>query len=219
MTAIALLLAQASYAAGDSLVAEISRQITESSPWEGADVEVSDIQVPNLPNEGYDEVRVELPRNSRNIGKVSFAVEFYSRGKMLKSLWGSARVKVYKDTVVALGALKMNRKIEKEDLKLVRMELTEANEAASSIEEAAGMIARRPIAAGAPIKREYLRSETLVKRGDRVIVLIESDKVKIRTIATATGEGARGSMVSARTSSGRELSGVVTAPGELTVGF
>lgn len=199
---------------------EIKRQILENSPWENGDVEVEDIQVsgyePSL--EAFDELNITLPKGMKNIGKVSLRVTVTEKG-VSKAYWATARVKVYKDAVVALNALRMNQKITKDDLKLVRMEVRDTPDVAEFIDDVAGMAVKRPIPAGSVIKMDYLKPEMIIKKGEKIILNVESKKLRIKSFATAKEDGSKGSLIAARTNSGRVVNGVVTGPGEIVVEF
>jgi flagella basal body P-ring formation protein FlgA len=79
----------------------------------------------------------------------------------------------------------MNEKITKDDVKAMRMETRDVADTLGSTEEAVGMLARRPIAAGTVIKREYLKPQVIVKRGERIVVSVENDRLKVKSMGTA----------------------------------
>ena len=106
-----------------------------------------------------------------------------------------------------------------DDVKLVSVEVKDAPDAVASIDELDGMVVKRPISVGSIIKRDYLRLETVVRKGDRVIVWLEGKSVRVKTAAIASEDGGKGAVITARALSGREISGTVTGPGELRVEF
>lgn len=197
---------------------EIRAALLKVSPWNGAKVEVEEIEVPGIDRERFDAIEVRLS-NPKAIGKVAFLTVLKRDGKEIKTLWGSARIRVYRDTLVALRALKMKSKLSADDVKLVSVEVKDAPDAVASIDELEGMVVRRPVPAGSVIKRDYLKPELIIKKGERVTVWLESKSIKVKTAAIASEDGGRGGVVAARALSGREISGVVTGPGQLLVEF
>lgn len=222
ITAVAAISIFSAAASADEarLRAEVMRQIAGNSPWDKADVEVLDVQLQGLdPALAYDALRVNIPKGMGNIGKIGISVTFISGGRETKTIWGSARIRVYRDIVVALNSMSINHRIVKEDLRLARMEARDVPDIAESVEEVTGMLVKRPIPAGAVVKRDYLKPESVVKRGERVVVNVENQKIRIRSAATASEDGCKGAIIAARTPSGKELNGRVTGPGEITVEF
>lgn len=198
--------------------AEIRAALLKASPWSSARVEVEEIEAPGIEKERFDAIEVRLS-NPKATGKVAFLTVLKQNGKETRTLWGSARIRVYRDALVALRALKMKSKISTNDVKLVSVEVKDAPDAVGSIEELDGMVVKRPVAAGSVLKRDYLKPESIVKKGERVTVWLESRSIKVKTAAIASEDGGRGGVVAARALSGREISGVVTGPGELLVEF
>ncbi|MEK7773966.1 MAG: flagellar basal body P-ring formation chaperone FlgA [Deltaproteobacteria bacterium] len=220
--AYALLLITGAYAGTEERIkTEITRDILAAAPWEGSGIEVDDIQIYGYDPaaDGFDAVKVLLPRPANYAGRLTVTVSLISKGREVKTLRASATVRMFKEVVVALNPIRMGQKIQKDDLKLQRMEATDMFGALGSIDEAAGMIAKRPITAGSVVKKDYMKPEAVIRRGDRVSVLISNSKLKIKTAATAVEDGYNDKMVSARTASGKEVSGRVVGPGEILVEF
>ena len=220
--AYVLLLITGAYAGTEERIkTEITRDILAAAPWEGSGIEVDDIQIYGYDPaaDGFDAVKVLLPRPANYAGRLTVTVSLISKGREVKTLRASATVRMFKEVVVALNPIRMGQKIQKDDLKLQRMEATDMFGALGSVDEAAGMIAKRPITAGSVVKKDYMKPEAVIRRGDRVSVLISNSKLKIKTAATAVEDGYNDKMVSARTASGKEVSGRVVGPGEILVEF
>lgn len=219
---VLLLLGSSAFAAvsGEEKVrAEIKRQLLEVLPWEQGYAKIDEIQLSGFdPSYVFDEVKVSVPRGMKNIGKATVSVSLASNGHE-KSIWATVRIRVFKNALVALNTIKMNQRIELEDLKEVRMEAVEGAEVADSLSETAGMYAKRPISSGSVIKKDYLRPESVVKRGDRVTVTADNGRISIKTVGIASEDGFNGKVIGARTSSGKTVRGRVTGPGELVIEF
>lgn len=206
---LALLLAPAAQAA-----TSIEEAIIGALPWERGFVEVEDVSVPGL--DGAKAFKVEFPKRPTGPGKVAFTVRQAGREGVV---WGTARVRVYRDAVVALRPLRARMKVTAEDLKLSRVELQEASEGFSEVADAAGLVAMRPVQPGTVVKREYVRPEAIVRKGQRVRLSVVGSSLMIRSKGTASADGTMGSTVAVRTASGKEVLGKVTGPGEITVNF
>lgn len=219
--ACALLLITGAHASEERIKTEIIKDILAAVPWEGSGVEVDDIQIYGYDpaSDRFDAVKVLLPRPANYAGRLTVSVSLISKGREVKTLRASVTVRTFKEVVVALNPIRMGQKIQKDDLKLQRMESTDMFGVLDSIAEAAGMIAKRPITAGSVIKKDYIKPEAVIRRGDRVSVLISNSNLKIKTAATAVEDGYNDKMISARTASGKEVSGRVVGPGEILVEF
>lgn len=209
------------WADGRRLEAEITRQIVEALPWDVADVVVDDLDLRGFYSGpvNFDTVVVRLPNGMRKRGNVSASVALLKSGREVRRFWTTAKVKVYREAVVALTALKRNQEITKGDIKLERVELLGIRNAATAPEDVIGMMVKRPINPGAVIKMNYLKPKILVRRGDSVIVKIENERFLMKTRATAAENGSRGATIRVRVGSGKELRGKVVGPGEILVAF
>lgn len=205
-----------SYAALDEFV---SSELSGMLPWDREAVEIDDIEIPGFAAGKGSSLRLDVPKRPEGPGKVSFKVEVREKGAPVRVYWGSARVKVFKEAVIALRTLKARTKITPDDVKLARVELGEAPESFSSVVELSGMVAKRPVIAGSVIKRDYVRPETVVKRGEKVALMIEGPSMRIRSYGVAAEDGHRGGIIAVRTASGKEVAGEVTGPGEIAIGF
>lgn len=197
----------------------VKGELASMLPWDADDVEVDEVEIPGLTAGNGASFKLDLPKRPSSAGKVSFRVEVREKGAGPRAFWGSAKVKVFKDALVAMRTLKMRTKIMPEDVKLARIELGDAADSFSSVEEIEGMVARRPVVAGSVIKRDYVRPETVVKRGEKVSLRIEGPAIMIRSKGIAADDGHMGAMVGVRTASGKEVAGRVSGPGEVAVGF
>jgi len=145
---------------------------------------------------------------------------FLKDDKVLTKVLATARISVFKDVVVAMRSLRIRDKIGAGDVRIERMQLRDLDAAVFvSLDDVVGMRVRRPVRAGAYVKRDYIQPETLVRRGDKVVVVAESGILKIRSRARALEDGYPGSVVEARTVGGKIVFGTVNEKGELAVAF
>jgi len=199
----------------------VTARLLEGSPWDEGAAVVSDVRLSGFDPESdaYDRIGVRLPRGMKRLGRVTAYVTLYRDGREVRNLWASAWIKVYGEAVVALKPLRMKRRITASDVRLARIEVASLADAAVSIDEVVGMVVRRPLPAGAVVKKSYLRPVRLIRRGDRVSISSGDGRFRVRTRGIAVEDGYEGSVVTARTASGREVSGRVAGPGSITVEF
>lgn len=197
----------------------IRDELLKGLPWDRESVQIEEIEAPGLDSARYDSIRLDVPKRISSPGKVSFLLEFRLKGAEARTVWGTARVKVFRDAVIALKPLKGRTRITEGDLSVARVGIEEAGESFSSAGEVAGMVAQRPISAGSVVKKSYVRPEVLVKRGERVALRIEGSRMTVRSTGVAAEDGLRGATVAVKTASGREVLGTVAGPGEIVINF
>lgn len=197
----------------------VAGELASMLPWERGAIEVDDIQIPGFAAGKGASLSLDLPKRIEGPGKASFKVEVREKGVPVKTFWGSARVRVFKDAVVALRPMKTRTKIKADDIKTARVELIDASSSFATVDELEGMVVKRPITAGAVIKKEYVKRETVVKRGEKVALMVEGPSIRIRSHGVAAEDGHEGATIAVRTVSGKEVPGLVTGPGEIVIGF
>lgn len=197
----------------------VKEELTSMLPWERDAVEVDEVAIPGLPAGKGVSLKLVMPKRPAGPGKISFKVVAREKGMAARVFWGSARVRVFKEAIVALRPMKVKTKITLDDIKTERVELMEASSSFATVDEVKGMVAKRPIIAGSVIKREFVRPETIVKRGEKVALMIEGPSIRIRSHGVAAEDGHMGGTIAVRTASGKEVPGLVTGPGEIVISF
>lgn len=197
----------------------VKGELASMLPWERDSIEVDEVEIPGFAAGKGASLSLDMPKRLQGPGKVSFKVEVREKGSPARVFWGSARVRVFKEAVVALRPMKAKTKIKAGDIKTAKVELIEASSAFASVDEIEGMVVKRPINAGAVIKREFVRKETVVKRGEAVSLTVEGPSIRIRSHGVAAEDGHKGAVIAVRTASGKEVPGLVTGSGEIAIGF
>lgn len=86
------------------------------------------------------------------------------------------------------------------------------------IEEINGMVLRRSVNAGAVLHPGLVQHPVSIRRGERVTILGQSGGIDVRMEGQALMDGAKGEVIRVRNlSSGRDVEGVVVAPGVIQV--
>ncbi|MFZ5616423.1 MAG: flagellar basal body P-ring formation chaperone FlgA [Pseudomonadota bacterium] len=77
-----------------------------------------------------------------------------------------------------------------------------------------GKLARRPLAAGAPLRKADLQSPTLIKRGETATIILEAPGLRLTQAGVALANGGAGDLIAFRNiNSDREIKAVVAAKG------
>ncbi len=213
---------------GSALILErVTLEIESDSRWDGAFVEVSELDLSALSRsdkgdlvEGYDDIRVKFLGQVRPGKRFTMKLVFSKDDKPMTEVLATARINAFKDVVVAMRSLRIRDKVGFGDVRVERMQLRELDASVFvSVKDVVGMRVRRPIRAGAYLKRNYIQPETTIRRGDKVIVVAESGVLRVRSKARALEDGYPGSVVEARTVGGKVVFGTVNERGELSVAF
>jgi flagella basal body P-ring formation protein FlgA len=122
----------------------------------------------------------------------------------------------FRQVVVASTNLLAGQVLQRESLKLERMEADKINKAHyQELQGLEGQELMRAVRAGEPIRVSDLRPATLVKRGEMVLMIVGTPATfEISVKAEAMQDGRAGEQIKLRnTESGRTLSAVVTGKG------
>ncbi len=220
-TVIVLLSALSASASQKDIVRAIESYLTERLSPYGVEIVVDDITLrAETGGVEFDTVKIKSPDEIKPSAKVPLYVTLKKDGLVVKRLWASARVRLFTDVVIAKRSLRVREVIGASDVTVERREIRELNSGfVSSPEDVVGMVVRRPITGGRPVKRDYLRQPSVVKRGDIIPVVATSGAIRIKTRAKALEDGYPGGFINAKTSTGKVLHGRLTKDGRLIVIF
>jgi flagella basal body P-ring formation protein FlgA len=207
----------------DSIIAKVESDVR----WDGASVEVNNLDLSALDLngksaliEGFDAIEIVYLGQVRPGKRFTMRVTFIKQKKVLTDALLTAKIRAFKEVVVAVRSLRIRDKVGPGDVRIERMELRDINAPLfTSLSDVIGMRVRRPIRAGAFVKRSYIDPETLMRRGEMIVVVADNGILRIRTKARALKDGYPGSVVEARTVGGKVVFGTVTRRGELSVSF
>jgi len=89
----------------------------------------------------------------------------------------------------------------------------------TTTDELIGKVSTRPINRGSPYTQNMVKAQRLVRRGQRVVLALQTGAVAVRVAGTALRDGTLGEMIPVRNlSSKRVIEGVVHEPGLVLVG-
>ncbi len=172
--------------------------LDERLPFDKNKVKINDVQVNNkviLPK-GDISYKVVIPKNTKLLGKLPLSVKFSVNGKFVKKVWVSVDIEVYTTVVVTKRPLGRYRLITENDIHLKEMNLAELSSSVMTrCEQVLGKRARRAIDSNVVLTPDLVDLPPLVKKGDIVLIIAESDGLRITTLGKVKEKGREGEMV------------------------
>jgi len=128
-------------------------------------------------------------------------------------------IRIFGETVVSKRALARGAVLHKSDLAVAKRDLSRVNSNYyTSIEQLEGMRLRRSLAQGSILQSSFVKQRHMVKRGELITILAESQGITIRVKGKAMMDGFRGQSIRIRNvRSKRDLQGEVVGPGTVRV--
>lgn len=162
------------------------------------DAKIKEIQVADeieLPD-GRISYSVNPTRNADAMGKIQFTVNFEVDGKFFKRTWATATVEVFSDVVVTKKPIGRYKPITEDDIEVQKMDL--ANLPADVIidpDAVLGKRAKRVINAQTVLRPNLIELPPLVKRGDVVVIIAETEGLKVTALGEVKKKGRIGERI------------------------
>jgi flagella basal body P-ring formation protein FlgA len=176
----------------------VSDYIQKTILKEHADGSIKDIQVADslqLPN-GRITFKVIPPRNRDLVGKIPFSVHFDVNGKFYKRVWATATVEVLAEVVITKKPVGRHKPITENDIELLKMDMAKLPSGVITDPEAVlGKRTRRAIGAKTVLRADLVEFPPLVKRGDVVVIIVETSGLKITTLGQVKKKGRLGESI------------------------
>jgi len=176
----------------------VSDYIQKTILKDHADGSIKDIQVADslkLPN-GRITFKVIPPRNRDLLGKIPFSVHFDVNGKFYKRVWATATVEVLAEVVITKIPVGRHKPITEDDIELLKMDMAKLPSGVITDPEAVlGKRTRRAIGAKTVLRADLVEFPPLVKRGDVVVIVVETSGLKITTLGQVKKKGRLGESI------------------------
>lgn len=197
--------------------------ILNQAPWPAADITLEAVTTPGrlvLP-EGRLEWRIGEKNHDDYIGNVHLVLTFLVDGKPVRKASISGKVRVRQKVLRAARDLRPGDVVAKEDLHFSDEEMTYIPEQAlEDINEIIGKRVVRSIRTDQFITAGMVEDPPVVKKGGRVLIKAESDRVLITTIGRVLEDGRTGDLVKVvNVASGKEIFATVKGPELVEVSF
>lgn len=167
-------------------------------PWEKNRVKIKEIQISDnviLP-EGTVTYRIVPPKNIDFLGTIPLSILFKVNGSFERKVWATIKLEVLTEVVVTKRPLKRYQMINDEDVILKRMDLRKVNSnSVTSIDEVLGKRSKRAIKSNVVLTTNHIELPPLVKRGDVVVIIAESDGLRITALGEVGSRGCRGERI------------------------
>ncbi|MCX8117522.1 MAG: flagellar basal body P-ring formation chaperone FlgA [Desulfobacterota bacterium] len=137
-----------------------------------------------------------LPEQARRGGTISTSILFRAQGKEAGKIRVSGRVEVYTDVLAAGQYMGKHQEIQEKDLQWVSRSLNLLPP--DYLVEKSDVVGKRvtiSINRGEVLRAGIVEEPPLLRRGDRVILLFESPKLRITALGEAKEEGRRGDRI------------------------
>lgn len=197
--------------------------IAANAPWTSAEMDVTEVsQVRDLMiPEGDLFIDVRLRGTGSYLGLTPFIADIHVDGKSVKQIVIQARIRVFRQAIVAINAIPNGQMISANDLELRRIDISTAKgKSFSKLQDLSQMAAKTYIQAGQVITTSHVIPPILVKRGNVVSLEATSRGFQIRTTGIAQQDGRRGELIRVKnTSSKKIIDAKVTGSGRVEVLF
>jgi flagella basal body P-ring formation protein FlgA len=117
-------------------------------------------------------------------------------GDFRKKVWATVNIEVLTEMVVTKRPLRRYQVITDDDIQLKELDLAKVkSNAVTNYEEVLGKRTKRAIKANMVLRTDHLELPPLVKRGDVVSIIAESDGLRITALGEVKKRGCRGERI------------------------
>jgi flagella basal body P-ring formation protein FlgA len=139
---------------------------------------------------------VVLPDQAGRGGTVSASIRFLINGKEAKKCRVTAQVNIFTDVVVARSFLKKGHVIQEKDLQLVNKNISLlAPDVVTDFEEVVGKRTTLTMNSQEAFRKGMVERAPLVKKGDRITLIVENNHFRITSVGEVQEEGGRGERI------------------------
>ena len=167
-------------------------------PWDKSKIRVKNIQACNeviLPT-GVVTYQIYPPKNTDYLGTIPLSIQFSVDGRPEKKILVSVSIEVVTDVIVTKRPLGRNKLITGDDIELVGMDRARTpTNAITDGDYVIGKRTKRQIDAFAVLQENQIENVPIIKRGDVVLIIAESDVLKVTTLGKAKEKGCLGEVI------------------------
>jgi flagella basal body P-ring formation protein FlgA len=175
----------------------VKKFILQKVPWNRTNVAitVSALDTITLP-QGAVTYELSVRKKEDFLGSANIALVFLVDGQAVKKLQVHVTVDVIQEVLVSNRSFKRHDVISQEDVRLEKMNLAKLQtDVITDPGEVIGKRTKRNLDVNTPLRLTFLEMPPLVKRGDMVTIVAETDVLKITTKGVVTESGCKGDMV------------------------
>ena len=139
---------------------------------------------------------IALPDQAGRGGTVSASIRFLINGKEAKKCRVTAQVNIFTDVVVARSFLKKGQIIQEKDLQLVNKNISLlAPDVVTDFEEVVGKRTTLTMNSQEVFRKGMVERAPLVKKGDRITLIVENSHFRITGMGEVQEEGGKGERI------------------------
>jgi flagella basal body P-ring formation protein FlgA len=182
----------------DKIKALVFDHISDKLLAGNSNASIKSIQVSaglRLPS-GRISYEVAAPRDRAMVGQVPFSVSFDVNGKPYKRVWTTVTIEVLANVVITKKPLGRHKPITEDDIMVLEMDLAKVPaDVITDPEAVLGKRTRRAIGSKTVLRANLVEFPPLVKRGDVVVIVAETNGLKITALGQVKKKGARGDRI------------------------
>ena len=158
-----------------------------------------------------------MPQGSRSSGNSTVGVR--CNGVKPWTLYVPVKIAVYREVLVTTRPLVRGEIVTAADLRPERRNLENLRTGyLTDPKQAIGRLVKRSLNAGTALSVSAIAPPRVIKRGEKVTLLIDIPGIQVRATAKALGDGAMGETISVRNTSSRQVvQATVVSPGVVRV--
>ncbi len=139
-------------------------------------------------------------------GYRTYKVEFFINNKLAKTVMSRIYLKIYKEVYVAKNDIGYNQVIKENDIEKVRLNVDRIpSHYVTDKSDLLGKQSKRPIAAGETLQTRTVEVQPIVKTGDKMSILYETELFRVSTVGVAMKHGRRGETIPVRNLSSKKI--------------
>jgi flagella basal body P-ring formation protein FlgA len=154
---------------------------------------------------------VKAPVRSYQGGHIPVSLILWAEGQKFREVRTQARLEVFADVVAAKNSLRRHQIVEEKDVHLVNRNITQqAADVVTGLEEVLGKRVTLSVNTQEVLRKSMLEVPPLVRKGDRVTLVVENTHFRITCVGEVKEEGRAGDRIKVTNiSSKREVYGRV----------
>ena len=164
---------------------------------------------------------VLLSEQAHRVGNIAATLLFLMNGREVRKARLSARVEIYADIIVAKHYLRRHHEIQEGDIQQVNKNISLLpQDVITEFKDVLGKRTLISVNSEEPLRVGIVEVPPIIKKGDRVILLVENPLFKITALGEAKEEGRRGDRVKlVNLSSKKEVYGRVLDGNTIQIDF
>jgi flagella basal body P-ring formation protein FlgA len=140
--------------------------------------------------------RVSAPRHMELAGSVPLAVELAVNGEAQKKIWVTATLEALALAVVTRRPMGRYTPLEEEDIETRAVDLAGLpSDFIADAQSVVGKRTRRALDANTVLRPDLVESPPLVKRGDRVLIVVEANGLRVTAVGQVKQTGCLGESI------------------------